>query len=230
MAKKQADKLTINATKREVLGKQVKKLRREGFVPANIYGKDFNSAAITLTLNDFTRIYNEAGETGVVYVSIEGGDKDIPTLIKRVQTHPVNDFILHVDFRKINLKQKIETEVPLSFIGESPTVKQGAVVLYQMDTITIEALPTDIPSEIEVDLATITEVGQDIRVSDLPKSDKFEYITDPEMVVVSTTEHKEEDLEPDTTTVIPEAEEGAEAAEGGEEAATDAPAEEKASE
>ncbi len=230
MAKKQADKLTINATKREVLGKQVKKLRREGFVPANIYGKDFNSAAITLTLNDFTRIYNEAGETSVVYVSIEGGDKDIPTLIKSVQTHPVNDYVLHVDFRKINLKQKIETEVPLSFIGESPTVKQGAVVLYQMDTITIEALPTDIPSEIEVDLATITEVGQDIRVSDLPKSDKFEYITDPEMVVVSTTEHKEEDLEPDTTTVIPEAEEGAEAAEGGEEAAADAPAEEKASE
>jgi large subunit ribosomal protein L25 len=230
MAKKQADKLTINATKREVLGKQVKKLRKEGFVPANIYGKDFNSAAITLTLNDFTRIYNEAGETGVVYVSIEGGDKDIPTLIKSVQTHPVNDFILHVDFRKINLKQKIETEVPLSFIGESPTVKQGAVVLYQMDTITIEALPTDIPSEIEVDLSTITEIGQDIRVSNLPKSDKFEYITDPEMVLVSTTEHKEEDLEPDTTTVIPEGEEGAEAAEGGEEAATDAPAEEKASE
>lgn len=230
MAKKQADKLTINATKREVLGKQVKKLRKEGFVPANIYGKDFNSAAITLTLTDFTRVYNEAGETGVVYVSIEGGDKDIPTLIKSVQKHPVNDFILHIDFRKINLKQKIETEVPLSFIGESPTVKQGAVVLYQMDTITIEALPTDIPSEIEVDLASITEVGQDIRVSDLPKSDKFEYITDAEMVVVSTTEHKEEDLEPDTTTVIPEAEEGAEAAEGGEEAATDAPADEKASE
>ncbi len=231
-AKKQEEKLTIQGDKREVLGKGVKKLRREGILPANIFGKDFTSLSIQIKEADFKKVYQEAGETGVVYV--QAGSDTVPTLIKAVQKHPVSDAILHVDFRKINLNQKIETQVPLEFIGESPAVKDGAVVLFQQDEVTIEALPTNIPSGIEINLENLTEIGQDVTVSDLPKSADYEFITDPETVLVSLTEHKEESIEPDTTSTIPEdaeaaegegAAEGAESTEGGE--AGEAPAEEK---
>lgn len=230
------EKLSIAAEKRDVLGKGVKKLRKEGVLPANIFGKDFNSLSISIKAADFKQTYHEAGETGVVYVKVDGDD--IPTLIRSVQKHPVNDDILHIDFRKIDLKQKIETQVPLEFVGESPAVKDGAVVLYQQDEVMIEALPTNIPSNIEINIETLTEIGQDIKVSDLPKSADYEFIDDPETVLVLLTEHKEESIEPDTTSTIPEGEEGAEgeaAAEGtegevpaeGGDAAAEAPAEEK---
>lgn len=220
--------LVITAQKRDTLGKQVKKLRKAGFVPANIYGKDFESTAITLSLSDFQKVYNAAGETGIVNITIEGEKSEIPTLIRLVQTHPLTESILHAEFRKVNLKQKIEAEVPLEFTGESPAVKQGAVVLYQMDVITVEALPANIPSEIVIDISALTEVGQTITVADLPKSEDYEVMNDPEATIVSTTAHKEEELEPDTSTTIPEGEE-AEGAEGAEatdgESAESAPAE-----
>lgn len=238
MAKEKAAKLTLAAEERTVLGKGVKKLRREGILPANIFGKDFKSLSIAIKEAEFLKTYKEAGETGVVYVNV--GKEEVPTLIKSVQKHPVNDFLLHIDFRKIDLKQKIETEVPLEFIGESPAVKDGAVVLYQQDKVMVEALPANIPSEIQIDLEKLTEIGQDVKISDLPKSADYEFIDDPETVLVSLTEHKEESIEPDTTSTIPEGEEGVEGAEGeapaegaeGEApaegaAATDATAEEK---
>lgn len=236
MAKTQAPKLKLTAEKRELLGKGVKKLRKEGVIPANIFGKDFNSLAISVKEADFSKVYKEAGETGVVYVDVS--TDEIPTLIKSVQKHPVNDYLLHIDFRKINLKQKIETEVPLEFIGEAPAVKDGAVVLYQQDSVMIEALPMDIPSAIEINLEQLTEIGQDVKVADLPKSEKYEFIDDPETVLVSVTEHKEESLEADLTSTIPtEGEEGAEAtaegetsSESGDEAASADAGEEKKSE
>jgi large subunit ribosomal protein L25 len=220
--KKPVEKIILAAEKREILGKQVKSLRRDGFIPANIFGKDFESLAVTIPLTDFTKTYNDAGETGVVYVKVDSDEH--PTLIKSVQKHPVNDYILHVDFRKINLRQKIETDVPLEFVGEAPGVKEGGVVLYQQDVLTIEALPANIPSQIEIDLSILTEIGQDVKVSDLPKSEDYEITSDPEMVIVSLTAHKEESVEPDVTTTIPDAVEGEAAAEGAEGEA--APAEE----
>lgn len=201
-AKQKQEKIVLNAVKRAIFGKQVKYLRRDGQIPGNIFGKDFESLAVTMSESDFRKVYNQAGETGVVYVKVDGDE--IPTLIKLVQAHPVNDRIQHIDFRKINLRQKIETQVPLAFTGEAPAEKQGAVIMYPVDVVTINALPSNIPSEITIDLSIITEVGQDIRISDLPKSDDYEVIEDPELVIVSSTAHKEESVEPDVTTTIPE--------------------------
>jgi large subunit ribosomal protein L25 len=225
MTTKQAEKILLAAEKRTVLGKQVKKLRKQGILPANIFGKDFKSLSISVQANDFTKVFSEAGETGVVYITVDG--EEIPTLVKEVQKHPVNDNILHIDLRKINLKQKIETEVPLEYVGESPAEKDGAVLMYPVDKVVIEALPTDIPHALEIDLSTLTEIDQTFTIANLPKSDKYVIIDDPETVLVSVTAHKEESIEPDTTTTIPEGEEGAEgeAAAEGAEGAEAAPAE-----
>lgn len=227
MATKTSEKVILSATKRESFGKQVKKLRKQGLMPANIYGKDFPSTAIFVDYKEFVHVHDSVGETGIVHVHIKGEDKDIPTLIKLVQLHPLSGSILHADLRKVNMRQKIETEVPVTFINESPAVKKGAVVLYQLDSITIEALPSKIPSEIEIDLSKLDDVDQAVRVKDLPVSDDYTITTEPEAVIVSTTAHKEEEIEPDTSTTIPE--ETGEEAEGESDTSTESPTQDEAS-
>jgi len=214
-------KIVMTANPREIVGKSTRSLRKSGVVPANIYGKDFESLTISVDLKEFVDTFKTAGETNVVYVKVS--DKEIPTLISEIQIHPVNQSILHVDLRKIDLKQKIEAQVPLVIFGESEAVEvKHGILLTQMTEITIESLPSDIPNEISVDISTLNEIGDVIRVSDLPKIDGVEFKEDPERMIASVTEHKEEELVPETVSdepeiigedgkaVVPEGEEGSE--------------------
>ena len=193
-----SDKLTLEVKPRELTGKKAHKLRNQGLVLANIFGPEFKSQAVSVDLKNFVKTYKQAKETRVVYLSLD--KQEIPVLIKNVQTHPVSDIILHTDFRKIDLKKKIQTAVPIKVLGTSEAVSQKAgVLLIQSDTLLVEALPQDIPHEIEVDITTIKDIGQEIKVADLKKSDKFEVKTPVEKVIVSVVAHKEESVTPDTT-------------------------------
>ncbi|MCL4364123.1 50S ribosomal protein L25 [Patescibacteria group bacterium] len=222
MAKTATDKVKLTVKPRELVGKKARKLRKDGLVLANVFGPDFKSQSISVDFKDFLKTYKIVKETGVVY--LESGKEEIPALIRNVQRHPVSDAILHVDFRKIDLKKKIEASVPVKTTGVSEAVSQkGGVLLLQTETVLIEALPQDIPSEIEIDISVIKEIGQEIKVGDLKKSDKFEVKTAPEKVVVSVVEHKEESITPDTTAAAPEV--IAEAPKEGEEAAATGTAE-----
>ncbi|OGK14503.1 hypothetical protein A3C98_05640 [Candidatus Roizmanbacteria bacterium RIFCSPHIGHO2_02_FULL_37_15] len=194
------DKLSLNVTPRTTFGKKLKKVRKEGLIPANIYGRDFKSQAVSVSFKEFIKIYKEAKETGVVYVKVNG--QELPSLIKNVQRHPVNDQILHTDFRKIDLKQKIQTDVPVNVIGQSEAVTQkGGVLLTQTVTLLVEALPTNIPKQIEVDITSLKEIGQEIKVSDLSKSNKYEFKDPSDKIIVSVVEHKEEEVLPQTAPV-----------------------------
>ncbi|OGK16941.1 hypothetical protein A2774_00390 [Candidatus Roizmanbacteria bacterium RIFCSPHIGHO2_01_FULL_39_12c] len=211
-------KLTLKVETRKIFGKKLKKSRREGHIPANIYGHNFKSQSVSVEFKEFVKVYKIAKETGVIYLKL---DKDeLPVLIKNVQTHPVNDQILHIDFRKIDLSKKIQTAVPVKAIGESEAVEtKGGVLLTQVETLQIEALPADIPSRIEIDISIIKEVGGEIKVADLPKSEKYTLLDLPEKIIVSVVEHKEEEALPQTapaeapeiTTAKPEDEEVVEA-------------------
>jgi len=197
------DKLVLEVKPRELTGKKAKKLRKQGLVLANIYGPEFKSQSVSVNSKDFSKTYKFARETAVVYLALN--KDEIPVLIKNVQKHPVTDLILHVDFRKIDLKKKIETAVPVKVVGASEAVSQkGGVLLVQTDTILVEALPQDIPSVIEVDISTIKDIGQEIKVSDLKKSNQYEIKTPSEKVVISVVEHREESITPDTTAAAPE--------------------------
>jgi large subunit ribosomal protein L25 len=201
--KKQQEKLTLETEKRDIVGKKVKQLRKKGLIPANVFGPGFQSVSLTVDAKNFQQAYRVAHETGIVYLKL--GTDLIPTLVRTVQKHPVDSNILHVDFRKIDLKQKIETTVPIEVVGESIAVTQlGGVLLKQHDQLTIEALPEDIPEHIEVDISTITELGQDIRVSTLTKSTAYEIKEEPDTVIVSVIAHKEESITPETTAAAPE--------------------------
>ncbi len=226
------EKVTLDAQPRSEVGKSVRKLRKEGLIPANIFGQDFKSRSIKITLKDFIIAYKHAHETGIIYVNLE--KESVPTLVTTLQKDPIRGSILHIDFRKVNLKQKIETHVPILIVGDEEAItKLGGELITQHDEILIEALPSDIPQNIEIDISTLTEIGSMIKISDLPKSEGYEIKEEPETVIVSVTAHKEESVEPETaapeTEVIgAEGEEGA-PAEGGEapvEGAEAAPAEE----
>lgn len=190
-------KLTITAESRKVLGKKVKKMRAEGVLPANLFGKDIKSHSLQLLEKDFRKLFKEAGETTVVEVKVK--DKIYPALIHSVQKHPVTGKTLHVDFHKVNLKEKITANVPLKLIGESPAEKSGVgLILQTINEIEVESLPTDIPTQIEIDATKLAEVGQTIHVKNLKiDRDKVDVKNDPEDVVVSVqiAEMKEEAVE-----------------------------------
>lgn len=191
------EKINLTVEPRTILGKKIKKLRKDGTLPANLFGKDMKSKAIQLPTKDFRKSYKEAGETGIVELKLEG---DIyPVLIHAVQYDPVTGEVIHANFHRVNLKEKITANVPIKLEGESSAEKTGVgLILQTLDEIEVESLPTDIPHEVIVDISTLSEVGQTISVKELKiDKGKVEVKNEPEEVVVSvqTAEMKEEVVE-----------------------------------
>lgn len=194
------DKLKLKAEIRKVLGRKVKTLRKEGLIPANIFGKKVDSLAVSINLKEFETLFKEAGETSLV--NLEIGKDSRSVLVRNIQVHPVDSSILHVDFQEVNLKEKIEAQVPVEIVGEAPAEKQGlGTLVQQMDEIKVEALPTDLPEKFEVNVDGLTEVNQSIFVKDIKvDSSKVEIKDDGELIVVKVDElAKEEVIEPVVT-------------------------------
>jgi large subunit ribosomal protein L25 len=207
-----ATKLTLKAEKRTEVGNSAKKLRKENYVLGNIYGKGLESVAVKVLLPEYQKIYRQARGTHVVYLSV--GDKEYPSLISNVQRHPITRDVLHVDFRKMDLKQKTETKVPVEIIGELAVVKTGeADLIVLLNEVTVECLPTEIPEKIIIDISKLEGIGSEVKISDLPKAKEYVFMDDESQVVVQVSEAKKEEI------VAPVAEEEvAPAAEGTSEA------------
>lgn len=190
-------KNTLKAEKRKVLGRKVKKLRREGVLPANIYGKKIKSLSIKFPVVDFEKVYKAAGETGIVEIAI--GKQKKPVLISNVQLDPVTDKPLHVDFHQVDLKEKTTADVPIELIGESPAEKQGlGTVVQSINEIEVEALPKDLPDKFEIDLSKLTEVEQTVQVKDLVvDTKKVKILAEAEQIIVKVEPpRKEEEVAP----------------------------------
>ncbi|EKD99579.1 MAG: hypothetical protein ACD_22C00230G0003 [uncultured bacterium] len=160
--------MELIAQKREKFGKQVKKLRTDRQIPAVMFGKGLESTPVTIELNKFIKVYDTAGENTLVDLNIDGTTEKV--LIKDVQFEPVTGAPIHAGFHKVNLKEKISAEVPVEIIGadKNELVKSGAgLVLTLLNEITVEALPSDLPSKFVVDVSNITEIGDAITVSQL---------------------------------------------------------------
>ena len=191
------EKIKLEAEIRKIVGKKVKKLRSEGIIPANLFGKDIKSTSLQVTGDKFRKIFRKAGETSVVEIAF---DKKIePALIHKVQKDPVTDKIIHIDFHKVNLKEKITAHVPLVLIGESPAEKNGTgLILQTINELEIESLPGDIPHQIEVDISKLGEIGETVHIKDLKiDREKVEVKNESEDVVVTVqnAEMKEEPIE-----------------------------------
>lgn len=180
-------KYTLQGNKRDIVGRKVKALRKSGIIPATVYGKKVTSESVSVPLDAFLKVYSQAGETGVVELSINGSEK--PVLIHHVQRDPVDSSILHIEFYQVDLKEKVRTRVPLEVVGESPAVlEKKGVVLTLISEIEVEALPTDLPERIEVDVSKLTDVDQEIQVSGLRVPSGVEVLTDKDVSVVKIGE------------------------------------------
>lgn len=209
----------LKAEKRTVLGKKVKKLRREGFLPGNVYGKGLRSYALQVKLVDFEAVYKEAGETGLVDLTFDAKTK--PVLIKNLQMNHATRTLLHVDFYQVNLKEKVKTTVPIVLIGEAKAVAEKVGMLLQnLSDVEIEALPDSLPENIEVDVQHLAEVGDQVTVADLKAPEGVEILTDLTQTVAKVSEPKVEEPEPEEDAegegAEGEAKEGEEKAESGE--------------
>jgi len=177
--------LTVNA--REVLGKKVRALRREGITPGNIFGRGVDSTAIQFSTDDLRQVLKTAGRNEIVYLMLAGEDAR-PSFVKSVQHHPVADNILHVDFLQISLKEKVRIDVPVHLVGLAPAVDRYAgILVHGLDRVTVEALPTAVPSFLEADVSFLEEIDAALHVSDLNIPEGVTLLTDPEQVVAKVS-------------------------------------------
>ncbi|MBI2593819.1 50S ribosomal protein L25 [Candidatus Daviesbacteria bacterium] len=216
------DRIALKAVDREVLGKKVKKLRSQGKLPGHVYGNSKEVEHVSVIAGEFTKVFKQAGETGLVDLKI-GDDRVRPVLIKEVDIDPVTDKILHVGFYQVNLKEKVTVPVPIVLIGEGPeSVKMGeTVVLQTLSEINVQALPTDLIENIEVSIEVLREIGDSITVADLNYDrSTLNVLAEPEEVVVkldsAVTEEMKKLLEEQEAEAAAAAAEVAETAEGAE--------------
>jgi large subunit ribosomal protein L25 len=172
----------LKVEKRKILGKKVHKLRKEGLFPANIYGKGVKSVAVQVPYKDFEKVYKEAGETGIVDVDIAGEIR--PSLIHNVQQDYYKHVLLHADFFQVNLKEKVKTMVKVVTVGEPKAVAEKLGLLMQtLNEVEIEALPTDLPDKIEVNVEPLAVLDAQITVGEIKLPAGVTILTDASQVV-----------------------------------------------
>lgn len=200
------EKIKLAVEKRAVIGKKVKLLRRDGLLPANIYGKKNKSLAVQLPTKLFLSVFKEVGESGLLDLKVGGEDSARPVLVHDVHFHPVSNEPLHVDFYQVDLKEKVTTKVPVEIVGESPAIKEKIGILIQpLSEVEVEALPGDLPEKIEVDISGLKEVGETITVDQVKAPEGVKILTEAKELLVK--------IEPPVTQeeiVAPPAEETAE--------------------
>jgi len=189
------EEIVLNAKRREVVGKQVKALRREGRLPAILYGRHLSPILISLDMRNVSRVLPTITSSHLVVVDVDG--EKHTTLVRERQRHPVTGSLLHVDFQVLSMTEKLRTTVVIVLEGDAPAAKNynGVLVTGQTE-LEVECLPGDLPERIRVDISRLTEIGNAIHVRDLVLPAAVEVLTDPDELVVLITapaaEEKEE--------------------------------------
>ncbi len=177
------------AIPREEKGKEaVKKMRRQGRIPAVIYGHAFEPIPVSIDERSFKALMRrERGLHGLLTMGVEGAVKGEHTVVvKEIQRHPIKDHILHVDFQRIRSDEKLHAVVSLRFEGEPVGVKAGGILQHYLYEVTVECLPKDLPEEIVVDVSRLN-LKQNLRVNELPRLPGVEYVNSPEEIVAAVT-------------------------------------------
>ena len=177
------EKTILSAQKRVHMGRKNYHVRNVGVIPAVVYGAGMVPLNIQVVHNEFAKVLKTAGESTIVELSVDGGNA-LHVLIQATQTDPLRDDFTHVDFRAVDMTKKIEAEVKLHFVGESPAVKGlGGTLVKPMDEVRIKALPADLLSFIEVDISKLATFDDAIKVKDLSISKAVEVLEDENAVV-----------------------------------------------
>lgn len=173
----------LTAELRTHTGHRVKALRKQGFVPATVYGKKVATVSISVAEEAFIQTYAKTGETGLIELVI-GTDRR-PVLVHMVQRDPLTRRILNIEFHQVDLKEKVTAAIPLKFVGEAPAVQENKGTLLTLtDEVEVEALPTDLPDHLEVDITSLTDVDQEITAAAIKVPATVTLSTAPETALV----------------------------------------------
>ena len=182
-----ADRTKLELENRTLIGKKVNRLRREGIMPATVYGKGVGPFTVQLNARAFSDVYRHSGKTTLLDLSIPG-QKTQSAFVHSVQRHPVTRAILHADFLVVDLLTEITVDVPIHVVGESPLAARGdAIVNQPLTALSVRALPTDLPANIEVDISGLDSIDKTIHVRDIPALAKGAIVTPEDELVISLT-------------------------------------------
>jgi len=172
---------------RQVTGKNVAKLRRAGVLPANVFGKGIESVALQFETEQLTQLLKTMTANEVLDLKIDGERAPRPVIISKVQRHPVNSSFLHADFYQISLREKMKADVPITVVGQDASEAMNTyngILMMGIETVSVEALPLDLPTHFEVDISGLANLEDTLHVSSIVAPESVTILTDPEVVVL----------------------------------------------
>jgi large subunit ribosomal protein L25 len=226
------DKIELKVANREVLGKKVKHLRRQGITPVHLFGHGIESLALQCDTRELEQVLSQAGQTRLITLKLAKEKKPRTVVVREFDRDWRRGQLVHVDFYQVRMEEKIRLEVPVVLVGEAPALKSKANMLeHELGTLTVECLPAKIPDSLEVNISSLTEPDQSIRVKDVTLGEGITVLNNPDLVVAKISLRPVEKVEEKVVeeAVEAEVEAKAEVAEEGAEAPKEAPVDEKKS-
>lgn len=212
------DQLELELQKREVLGKKTRFLRRQGVTPLHVYGHGTPSMSLQGATNVVERVLAQAGTATLISLKVGKEKRPRSVVVQEVQRDPLTRKLLHVDLHQVKMREKMRTEVPVQIVGEAPALeKENAELAQELNSLTVECLPAKMPHSVEVDVSSLTDVDQAIRVKDVTLDRGVTVINDPELVIARVVVHHVRGVEVEEVAAEEEAgveEEGPETTEG----------------
>jgi large subunit ribosomal protein L25 len=179
------DSLKLHADSRDILGKKVRFLRRQGITPVHVIGHGIDSLSLQCDTVNLRQVLGQAGSTKLVSLKVGKERKNRSVLVKKIQVEPMSGEVLHVDFYEISMQEKVKMEVPVKTIGESALLKiKGNILVQDVHALSVECLAADIPDHFEINMEELVEVGQTIRVRDIVVADGVTVFNDGGQMVL----------------------------------------------
>ncbi len=204
---------TLKLDERTMIGKKVRRLRRQGVIPVHVYGAGIEPANLQVDDRTLNRLLPQVGSNIPVAVEYEGQHEENICFVREIQRHPVTETVIHVDFLRVDISQTVAAEVPLMLVGTSPAVTQMAgTILQNLQSLSIEALPMNMPAQVSVDISVLVDFDTTLAVSDVEVPGDVTVLNDPVDVIVRVAPPR---LEVEIAEEDAELEEGDEAAEDG---------------
>ena len=182
------ESIELETTRREMLGKEVKSLRRQGIMPVHLFGHGIESLALQCDATSLQQTLSRAGQTRLIDLKIHGEKRPRPVVVRGVQREPVRGGVLHVDFFQVSMKERVKIDVPLILVGEAPILQsRDNMIVQELNTLAVECLPASIPDSLELDVSSLSEPQQVLRVKDIKVDEDVTVQDDAEHVVVRVT-------------------------------------------
>jgi len=189
------DEIELKVTKRDILGKKVRFLRRQGITPVHLFGHGIESQALQCDTARLQQVLAKAGKTKLINFKIDGEKRARSVIIREVEVELPRRELVHVDFYQVKKAEEMKVEVPVVLVGEAPALKlRENTLLQELDTLSVECLPTKIPASVELDISSLTEADQVLRVKDIEMEKGVTVLNDPEVVVVKISARRVEEV------------------------------------